>query len=165
MVNIVFRVRIILLLLFLKSSAVSACIKIENFIFENIISANHIFVGKVENYIVVDKNRYTGMPRHALITFSVEEELFGKHDSSIVDLFWTNSTFGLPGQLDEDRYLVASAKVDGQGIIETQYPFKLSKLEGVLQAPCTAPFLLKPSVDNIEKAKKALSVVSARQMK
>ncbi|MFA0813628.1 hypothetical protein [Microbulbifer epialgicus] len=151
----------ILLLLFLNGPDATACIVIKNFVFENMLSADHVFIGKVEKYIVVGRNRYTGMPRHALITFSVEEELFGKHDGSIVDLFWTNSTFGLPVQLDEDRYLVASVKVSGQSIIEDQYPFKLSNFEGVLQASCAAPFLLKPIAENVEKARKILRAESA----
>ena len=164
--------KIIILSLLIFNTFSYACMTKVKLRFGDIVYAEQVFVGTVEKYEIFDQNGTQMFDRtesrlgeYAVITFKIEKNISGADENSTIEVYWSNSTFGIPDMLEEDHYLV-SLSGDKQpplrGPSATIVSSSRPELKTLLQAPCSDPFLLEPNEENIEKAKKLLDGVGSK---
>lgn len=133
----------------------SACIDYAPMVVEDVREADVVFTGTLIDYEVVTspKNR-----KYGLLTFSVDGVLKGKVPREL-QLYWRNSTFGMPIVMDEGERMIVAAVRPGKVLpLRVGSAFELSSMRPdllqVLQAPCSHEFIFpyaKGSATNIQK--------------
>jgi len=135
----------------------AACMMKAPFQIEDIAQADAIFTGRLIRYELVSPGRANSLDEYGLLTVRVDKVLKGKV-SGDVQLYWWNSTFGVPKTLPFDGpIIVAASGVERTGLplrgpSATVFPSRRPDLLQVLQAPCSSPFILPyvaKSEDNI----------------
>lgn len=158
-----------LLFAMVYSDTSHACRTNAEFKIEDVALADAVFVGELVKYEVVKPKEHFDLSAYAVLTFVVEEPIEGGQSGKRIEVYWHNSTFGMPPSLKLDHYLVA-VTTDKQpplrgpsaAIFASQRP----DLPSVLQAPCATPFLLEPTKQNLEQVKSVLAERShARETK
>lgn len=149
-----------MLLFVLSYSGTShACRTTAKFKIEDIVLANAVFVGELVKYEVIKPIEDFDLSAYAVLTFVVVEDIGGEMREKRIEVYWHNSTFGMPSSLNLGRYLVA-VTTDKQpplrGPSAAIFASQLPELPSVLQAPCADPFLLEPNKQNLEQVKNLL---------
>lgn len=147
-------------LLAIMPAAAEACIDIAPFAVEDIREADVVLTGELIDYETVAGPKDYSLNEYGLLTFRVDGVLKGKVARE-VQLYWWNSTFGMPEEMDEgERMIVAAA--------DTAKPLPLQvgsayvqgstrpELLNVLQAPCSAPFIFPYAESTAENIKSLL---------
>lgn len=152
-------------LLFLVSvcsaTAANACIDIAPFEIQDIRQADAIFTGKLVRYERVSPGRPDSLDDYALLTIRVHNVIKGKV-SRMVQLYWWNSTFGVPETREINTPLLIAAVSAKRRILPlrggsaTVFPTRRPDLLQLMQAPCSSPFLLDDTQQNIENVRKIL---------
>lgn len=152
---------LMLLVVMSYSKTSHACRTNAEFKIEDVVLADSVFIGQLVKYEVLKPKAAFDLSAYAVLTFVVEEHIGGKVSKGRIDVYWHNSTFGMPASLNLNRYLVAVA-TDMQpplrGPSAAIFPSQRPDLPSVLQAPCAAPFLLEPTTQNIEQVTNLLNV-------
>lgn len=157
--------RAIGLLLFLVSvcsaTAASACIDIVPFEIQDIRQADAIFSGKLVRYERVSPGRPDSLDDYALLTIHVDKVIKVKV-SRTVQLYWWNSTFGVPETKEIATPLLIAAVSAKRRILPlrggsaTVFPTLRPDLLQLMQSPCSSPFLLDDTPQNVENVRKIL---------
>jgi hypothetical protein len=138
-----------------------ACITIAPFHIEDVRQADTVFVGRLVGYEVVPFNMDTGRGGYALLTVRPDTVLRGEA-SGTIQLYWRNSTFGLPENLEfPGQILIATVGADApslplRGASATVYPNERPDIPAVLQAPCASPFLLEADRETVRDVRTLL---------
>jgi hypothetical protein len=163
------RVRLVLGLLsvlLLIPQTANACITSAEFEMEDIKKADAVFSASVLSYEIVSPGRPDSLEDYGLITVRVEESLKGDI-SGDVQLYWWNSTFALPEDLqltDPALFAVIAPHKNTlplRGGSATTFPSRRPDLLQVLQAPCAGAFMLpyaRGSAGNVRKILAGVSV-------
>jgi len=140
------------------ASTATACIDIVPFEIDDIRHADAVFTGTLIDYHVAEGPKRYSLNKYGLLTFRVDTVIEGKLPRTI-QLYWWNSTFSLPESMDGGQRLIVAAVDSGKrlplrGASAYVQSSMRPDLQQVLQAPCSAPFLLpytEPSVANVVK--------------
>lgn len=122
-----------------------ACIDIAPFVVDDIRKADVVLTGKLIDYEIIDGPKEYSLNKYGLLTFRVEGVFKGKVARD-VQLYWWNSTFNMPEQMDEGKRMIIAAVDTGKplplrsGSAYVQGSMRPDLLN-VLQAPCSAPFI------------------------
>lgn len=138
----------------------NACIAFSSLRLADILMADEIFVGEVTDYKLYKPRKDRDLSEYGVITFKVIDNITGKSDSEIKEVYWHNSTFGMPKKLNANKYLVAitnNSQPRLRGPSATIFPSQRKDIASLLQAPCSSPFMLEPTKENINKVKTLLS--------
>lgn len=114
---------------------------------EDIGQADAIFTGRVIRYELVSPGRPNSLDEYALLTVRVDKVLRGEIAGD-VQLYWWNSTFGVPRTMAFDGPIIIAASGAGRtglplrGPSATVFPSRRPDLLQILQAPCSSPFIL-----------------------
>lgn len=98
---------------------------------------------------------------YGLLTVHVDTVIKGTVPKK-VQLYWWNSTFGLPESLEiETPLLIGAVSAEGQNLpvrvgSATVFPTRRPDLLQLLQAPCSEPFLLDDTSQNVENVRTIL---------
>jgi len=144
-----------------SASAARACINIAPFEIEDIRQADAVFTGQLVAYERVSPGRPGSLHDYGLLTVRVDEVIKGKVPKK-VQLYWWNSTFGLPESLDiETPLLIGAVSAEGQnpplrGGSATVFPTRRPDLLQLLQAPCSQAFLLDDTRQNVDNVRTIL---------
>lgn len=126
---------------------------------EDVALADAVFVGELVKYEVIKPRENFDLSAYAILTFVVEDRIGGELRESRIEVYWHNSTFGMPASLKLNRYLVALTahkQPPLRGPSAVIFASKRPDLPSVLQAPCADPFLLEPTEQNLEQVKNLL---------
>lgn len=144
----------------------AACMTRAPFRIEDIAQADAIFTGRLIRYDLVSPGRSNSLDEYGLLTVRVDKVLKGEV-SGDVQLYWWNSTFGVPKTLAFDGPIIIAASGAGRsglplrGPSATVFASRRPDLLQVLQAPCSSPFILPYAVkseDNIRAVLRGESV-------
>jgi hypothetical protein len=136
-----------------------ACMDIAPFVIEDVRQADAVFSGRLIDYRRISPSRPQSLDDYGLLTVRVDEVLKGDVAGE-VQLYWWNSTFGVPEEMDHaDRVrpiIIAAIRADRpspplRGPSATISPTQRPDLLQILQAPCSSPFILPHSTDAVEK--------------
>ncbi len=131
----------------LAASGANACIVDTPLIINDIKDADAVFVGSIVRYEIFSPGEPYSLDDYGIVTVRVRERLKGDVPNE-VELYWWNSTFGMPEAiLTSDPALFAAARSDSSGLpfrggSATIFPNKRPDLFRVLQAPCSSGFIL-----------------------
>ena len=138
-----------------------ACRTYAPFQIEDIARADVVFTGQLIRYDLVSPGRSNSLDEYALLTVRVDKVLKG-NASGDVQLYWWNSTFGVPKKLQRDgRILIAAVSADRTGLplrgpSATVFPSRRPDLLQVLQAPCSTAFILIDTAKGEENVRAVL---------
>lgn len=140
------------------ASTAAACIVSVPFEINDIRQADLVFTGTLIDYRVEEGPKSYSLNKYGLLTFRVDTAIKGQSPRTI-KLYWWNSTFSLPKNMDEGQRLIVAAINPGKrlpllGPSGYEQNSMRPDLQQVLQAPCSVPFLLpydKASVANVVK--------------
>lgn len=131
-----------------------ACIDFAEPIDADILYADSIFTGNVTGYDIVTTDQDRDLAYYAIITVKTDQFLRGDA-SKEVKIYWKNSTFNLPDSLLVPQKVIIAAispvnltppwRAGGEMVARSDRPEILQ----LLQAPCSAPFMLPASVESI----------------
>ena len=133
--------------LLLMPNTARACVEYSPFESEDIAMADAIFTAKVARYEIISPSTPDALVDYGLITVQVEDVFKGTLPQE-TQLFWRNSTFGMPETLYvSDPALFAVIKADSsqpplRGPSATTYPVARPDLFQIMQAPCSDAFIL-----------------------
>jgi hypothetical protein len=141
-------------------NSANACIDIAPFEIEDIRQADAIFGGKIIRYERVSPGRPNSLDDYGLLTVRVDEVLKG-HVRGEVQLYWWNSTFGVPEEEIESSVLIAAVDAKRKmlplrGASATVFPTRRPDLLQLMQAPCSSPFLLDYTDQTVGNVRKIL---------
>jgi hypothetical protein len=149
-------------LLAIGASSAQACITFAPFKIEDIKHADEVFSGKLLRYERVSGDGPGSLSDYGLLTVRVQTVLKGKA-SGDVQLYWWNSTYGVPDRMERgEPILVAAVHAGGpslplRGGSATFRPTQRPDILQILQAPCSSPFFLDSSPANITVVRTTLS--------
>jgi hypothetical protein len=135
----------------------AACMMAAPFQIEDIKAADLVLTGTLVRYERVSPGRPDSLDDYGLLTIKVDQVLKGSA-SGEVQLYWWNSTFGVPEKLAfGGPIIVAAVGADKPGLplrgpSATVFATKRPDLPQIMQAPCSSAFLLpftRKSADNI----------------
>lgn len=132
---------------------VVACVMFAPFEIEEIRQADVVFSGELIRYEIMSPGRPGSLDDYGLLTVRVGEVLKGEV-SGDVQLYWWNSTFGVPQTIERPNpLLIAAIRADRKGLplrapSATTFPTRRPDLLQVLQAPCSGAFILPYSQRN-----------------
>lgn len=135
----------------------SACMMDAPFHIEDIRLANMVFSGTLVRYERVSPGRPDSLDDYGLLIVKVDHTLKGDAKGE-VQLYWWNSTFGVPETLAVGgRMIFAAVRADQpgpplRGPSATVFATRRPDLPQLLQAPCSSAFMLpysQKSEDNI----------------
>lgn len=144
-----------------SANAANACIDIVPFEIEDIRQADAIFSGKLVRYERVSPGRPNSLDDYALLTIRVDRVIKGKVAGE-VQLYWWNSTFGVPETKEIETPLLIAAVTAKRQILPlrggsaTVFPTRRPDLLQLMQAPCSSPFLLDDTEQNVENVRMLL---------
>jgi hypothetical protein len=124
--------------------------------------ADIVFTGRLLKYERVSPDPSLKLRSYGLLTIRVETVLQGQIAGDI-QLYWENSTFGIPTEWTRgEDLLVAAIHADRPGLplrgpSATIFPSRRPDLFQILQAPCSSPFIFPSSPDNIETMQAVLA--------
>lgn len=130
-----------------------ACIDIAPFEIEDIRQADAIFSGRLVRYERVSPGRPNSLTDYALLTVHVDRVIKGNVPKE-VQLYWWNSTFGVPKEKRVDSSLLIAAVSAGRRMLPLRggsasvFPTRRADLLQLMQAPCSMPFLLDDTEQN-----------------
>ena len=155
--------------------------------FEDVSYADIVVIGRVENYRIVrdqawrdqmlsspglsaeERERYQDPERQILSDYArfdvqVDEVVVGQAAETLA-VTWHNSTFGVPDQLPQGRYLIALRRPGApdpplRGPSGTVFPAPDPDALVLLQAPCSSPFLYQIGSD---EARTILEILEAEE--
>ena len=133
--------------LLLMPHVANACVTSAAMAIEDIIQADAIFSGKVLSYEIVSPGRPDTLDDYGMIKVRVVESLKGDA-SGDVQLYWWNSTFGMPEELHLTEPALFAAVAPGKKALPlrapsgTIFPTRRADLWEVMQAPCAGAFML-----------------------
>ena len=136
-----------------------ACIMAVERKIEDVAFADAVFVGGLVKYEVVKPRDKFDLSAYAILTFDVEKLVGGDLRKKRIQIYWHNSTFGMPENLTLRRYLVAITthkQPPSRGPSAVIFASQRLGLISVLQAPCAEPFLLEPTEKNVEQVRNVL---------
>jgi hypothetical protein len=132
------------------SESASACIDIAPFEIEDIRHADFVFSGEPVAYERASPTTPDTLGDYGLLTVRVEKAVKG-NISGKVQLYWWNSTFGVPKDFSAPKQVLIAAVRAGhaslplRGPSATIFPSQRPDLLQIMQAPCSSPFVLKYS--------------------
>lgn len=139
-----------LILVSVTPHGASACVDFAEFEPADMAAADAILVGEIIDYQIVSPEKGRDISDYAIITMQIDKSLKGNQTGK-VELYWENSTFGLPEELLVTQpALVAVVLAENEGmpsrgpsakIFPTRRPDRMQ----VLQAPCSSAFILPHS--------------------
>jgi hypothetical protein len=124
--------------------------------------ADVVFTGRLLKYERVTPDPSFNLSRYGLLTIRVETVLQGQIAGDI-QLYWWNSTFGVPAEWKKgENLLVAAARANRpdlsfRGTSATVFFSRRPNLLQILQASCSSPFIFPSSPDNIETMQAVLA--------
>lgn len=127
-----------------------ACRMVAPFHLEDLKQADTVFTGKLVRYQRISPGRPDTLDDYGLLTVQVSKVFKGKV-SGDVQLYWWNSTFGVPKTVDKPgTILIAAVAPDTKplplrGSSATVFGTRRPDLLQVMQAPCSSPFILSSS--------------------
>lgn len=148
--------------LLLLPNAAEACIDIAPFEIEDLRQADAVFSGRLVRYEIVSPGRSNTLDEYGLVTVQVDQVFKGKA-SGQVQLYWWNSTFGMPEELlVTEPALFAAVRSDSEGLplrgpSATIFPSRRPDLMRVLQAPCSGKFILPYSKNDANDVRAILN--------
>ena len=125
----------------------NACLMKAPFYIEDITQADVVFSGTLVRYEMVSPGRPDSLDEYGLLTVRVDKVLKGEV-SGDVQLYWWNSTFGVPRTYEaKGPILIAAIRADGKGLplrgpSATVFPTRRPDLLQIMQAPCSDAFIL-----------------------
>jgi hypothetical protein len=146
----------------LEPQSVQACITDLPLRPVDVRQADVVFTGRLLKYERVSPGRPDSLSDYGLITIRVETVMQGQITGDI-QLYWWNSTFGVPKEWTRgENLLVAARRADRPGLplrgpSATVFPSRRPDLPQVLQAPCSSPFIFPSSSENIETMQAVLA--------
>jgi hypothetical protein len=153
---------IFLPVLLLMPHSANACITFAEFEMEDIRKADLLFSGSVLRYEIVSSRRPGEFKEYGLITVRVRETLKGDIGGD-VQLYWGNSTFGMPEELRLTDPALFAAVAPGKNTLPlrggsaTIFPSRRPDHLQVLQAPCAGAFMLPYARGSAENVRKILA--------
>ncbi|MEO9599540.1 hypothetical protein [Parasphingorhabdus sp.] len=135
--------------------------KFAEFEVEDIRQADAIFSGSVLSYEIVSSSNPGTLEDYGLIKVRVEESLKGDIAGD-VQLYWWNSTFGMPEELNLTDPALFAVVAPGEnslplrGSSATIFPSRRPDLLQVFQAPCAGAFMLPYASGSAENVRRIL---------
>jgi hypothetical protein len=138
------------LIIFVAAPPAHACRASTPLVVEDIRQADLVFTGRLVRYELVSPGRPNSLDEYALLTVRVDTVLKGTA-SGDVQLYWWNSTFGVPKTMEAaGPVLVAATSAAAKslplrGPSATVFASRRPDLPQILQAPCSSAFILPDS--------------------
>lgn len=162
-----YQLRLAILLASFAAQPAISCMTDAPLVIEDIRQADTIFVGSVVKYEIVSPGEPGSLDDYGLVTVRVKSVIKG-NVSGDVQLYWWNSTFGMPDTLmSSDPALFAAVRSDGttlplRGASATVFPSRRRDLLQLMQAPCSEPFVLPFDQSTEQKIRNVLDGGSSK---
>jgi hypothetical protein len=145
----------------LMPNTAQACEMYRNFEIDQIEEAGVVAIGRISDYELVADPKYAELRKERMDTTSTDyaefvfniDEVIGGNPPKKLQVRWHNSTFELPKSLSAAPVVIALYPPPAY---QNPSPYKYRPALAILQEPCSSPFMLETTPENIARVKEAL---------